>query len=113
MPITVPRGPAPASREGPSDTDLLMAMATMERLGRLPTFDERFRGGPENLPLSYPGESFHSAWPDQGGTLEGGRNIRISIPKVTRKQREELGIKPTDMQPIVEQLTALRGQGSR
>ena len=44
MPITVPRGPAPASREGPSDTDLLMAMATMERLGRLPTFDERFRG---------------------------------------------------------------------
>jgi len=41
MPIQVPRGPAPQSSEEPSSTDLLMAYATMERLGRLPSFRER------------------------------------------------------------------------
>ena len=28
----------------PSETDLMMALATMKELGRIPTFDERFRG---------------------------------------------------------------------
>jgi hypothetical protein len=28
----------------PSDTDLMMALATMKELGRIPSFDERFRG---------------------------------------------------------------------
>src|SRR6266481_883629 len=28
----------------PSETDLFMALATMKELGRIPTFDERFRG---------------------------------------------------------------------
>lgn len=52
MPIKVPRSSAPRlAAEGPSDTDLMMALATMDKLGRLPSglmdptpFDLRFRG---------------------------------------------------------------------
>jgi len=33
-----------ADMPAPSETDLMMALATMKELGRIPTFDERFRG---------------------------------------------------------------------
>jgi len=56
MPLKVPGSPdmpipfAPSAKL--SDTDLLMALATMKKLDRIPTFDERFRGeDPAYLPM--------------------------------------------------------------
>ena len=34
----------PSAVTQPTETDLMMALATMKELGRIPTFDERFRG---------------------------------------------------------------------
>jgi len=39
---TVPRGPTPsADMPAPSETDLMMALATMKELGRVPSFKDR------------------------------------------------------------------------
>jgi hypothetical protein len=35
----------------PSETDLWMALAQMEKLGRVPSFDERFAGETRSLPI--------------------------------------------------------------
>jgi hypothetical protein len=57
MPLKVPGGqanmPIPLMKgEQPSEVDYAMALATMKRLDRIPTFDERFRGqDPASLPV--------------------------------------------------------------
>lgn len=55
MPLTVPgkrQDRLPAGITPPSETDMLMALAVMKDLGRVPTFDERFRGqDPSSLPI--------------------------------------------------------------
>ncbi len=45
MPLRVPDSNiAPITGSKPTETDLLMALAVMHEHGRIPTFDERFRG---------------------------------------------------------------------
>lgn len=53
MPLTVP-GRKDQSRQPakPSEIDYMMALGVMHNLGRIPTFDERFRGqDPSSLPI--------------------------------------------------------------
>jgi len=47
---TVPKDSRRSSAQ-PSETDLWMALAQMEKLGRVPSFDERFAGETRNLPI--------------------------------------------------------------
>lgn len=55
MPLTVPgkrQDRLPQGVTPPSETDMLMALAVMKDHGRIPTFDERFRGqDSSSLPL--------------------------------------------------------------
>lgn len=77
MPIKVPgEANARSGAEGPSEVDLLMALATMHQLGRIPTFNERFRGqDPSSLPLDVRQEG-----PQVEGQVKGMKNGVMTLP---------------------------------
>jgi hypothetical protein len=83
----------PSAVAQPSETDLMMALATMKELGRIPTFDERFRGQDlSSLPMDVR---------SKGGPVFGqGKNKAEPIPSDEKSvmiqpdwaKRESIGV---------------------
>ena len=67
----------PSAVAQPTETDLFMALATMKELGRIPTFDERFRG--QDHPLGLPLDVSAKGGP-VFGQAKGGANRAERIP---------------------------------
>lgn len=101
VPIIVPRSgnanmPIPVPSAKPSETDMMMALATMHSLGRIPapTFDERFRGqDPASLPIDVSAKG----GPVRGIGKEELRGLKQEwINKGTADQGREADLPGTD-----------------
>jgi len=80
----------PSAIAQPTETDLFMALATMKELGRLPTFDERFRGQDLSaLPLDVSAKGGPVY-----GQFKGGANRAERIPSSEKDvmDRESIGL---------------------
>lgn len=108
MPLKVPGESSPSpfgAGMALSDTDLMMALATMKSLGRIPTFDERFRGqDPASLPMDVrqDGKEVVGVGKDQlrqmkqdklnPGTADKGLKLDLPGTKDNPRSLESLGV---------------------